>query len=376
MPDTGWIDPNVDLEGHMREIKYPAVRSLVSLLDTAGMDCIFFDGPTEDDLKGPGVYFFNDVHVMVRDSDLGTLRNTLEADGFKLVRDNPQTGESTDDADDATKDLLARTLWGGLISYSKKTGRHPDLWVNHETSWRHGGLDFVDLTSWFDDPACTQKIRVMGDTDIRTLAPDEILVRLADGVGREASRNPKRVKRQEIDVLLSASRKPDVDWAKIVSLVRSYDAESRARWEVIKTVLGDPAGCIEEVAPPLTKDTIHRFILTHVYHGLGALEDYYPGSVPQSALDNLAQDAEKRVVWIEPRGDWEGRYRTAAAPAFICAATFSIREQMEDYGNLEPMDFLDRGILEVSCKTDDVNAMPIFRQMTAQELQTVFAPLG
>jgi hypothetical protein len=352
-----WIDPGVDLSGHMAQIKYPATREFVALLKDAGVRALHFEGPVLDDVLGGGVHYYNDVACFIGESDLERLHSSLLGAGYRAIRSHPDTATATD----ATADWVA-PINGPYPPWSKEVKWPSDLWIGFGTTRRHWELVLVDLEQWFA-PGVAETVTVLGDLVIERPPRWGLLLFCADRMAMKAMWHTAKQEHVELLRRLAAG----VDWNVVGEKGEAYSREYAARGARARAILETmPSGNPDYAEPPPGN---------LFYHGLRCLEDYYPGTVPASVLSRLEPVASPR--WLFANEDVEkGLYWTRDYEEYKGVAPFGIKEQLEEYGDLSGVElFTEELIPDYTRYSIRVATDASTSKLTEEQIAQIFAPL-
>ena len=93
---------------HMQTVKYPAARAAIALLKDAGLRVLHVGSPAFDPWRPAGVYYFDDLDLLIRDADLAAFRATMEGAGYRFILDDPHTQTASEAPPDLVEKLLSR----------------------------------------------------------------------------------------------------------------------------------------------------------------------------------------------------------------------------------------------------------------------------
>jgi len=374
-------DPEVDLEGHMTEVKWPATREVVNLLRDEGIRALHIGNPALDDMRSEEIRYYDDLDLLIQESDLGAFMQTMEAGGYRRILDDPHKG----DASEPTTEQATRISMGPTrpdMSYARELKWPADLWVSWRSTWRHNILMLVDLGDWFER---TETLTTAGGAEIER-PPSWAMVACyaATLTGRAQVLD---VDRSLVDDVHLATGLPGLDWAVLVERLQAYEQEQVQR---LPRVLDVMRAAWERDGIPTTMTSSNtpreffgkRGALYEVRHGLEAVEAYYPGSVPDTVLTALRAGSgqyDRRVgvcrdltysarYYLEaPGGHWQTK--EGIAP-------FGIREQIEQYGHMTPEEMFAGGVVEDLGTNPEAPPFGMWYGFTEAQLADLFAPLS
>jgi hypothetical protein len=358
-PTPHWaIDPDVDLVGHMTQIKYPATREFVSMLKDTGVRALHVEGPVLDDLLGGGMHYYNDVACVIRESDLARFWDAMRQAGYKAIWDHADTGTAVEASQEWMQQSYPPPINGFGLGWSKEVKWPSDLWICFGTTWRHWELTLVDLEHWFGD-GVAETVTVMGDVEIERPPSWGLLLFELDRLAMKARSHTAR--RDHVELLRSIADR--VDWQVVGERAEAYSREYIARAARASAILAEiPSG-----EPP--QGNLH-------YHGLRCLEDYYPGTVPAQLLARLeplasplhlvaSDDAERGIEWSRDFEEYQG------------AAPFGIKELIENYGHLSPVELFAQGVVPNYEKYPlQVATDASIWKLTEDHVKQIYAPLS
>jgi len=369
-----WIDPTVDPVGHMTKIRYPLARKVIGVLKSAGVRALHVGSPVFDPWRPPGVYFFGDLDLLIQESDLAAFRNAMEGAGYRFVMDNPHEMASTIAPDDVVERMLTTTAGPGADYADPAHLPAVWFWTSFQTTWRHGTLTLADLGHWFD-PGESDVITVMGDTEIERPPIWGLLLWQAAVVNTKAAGH---IYMKEVDRLHMIASRPQVDWDQALSVAQRYETEFQIRnarlWALVDAELRKQ-GLEPQPQTPLDVE-LGLGVLYDMRYAFEALEDFYPGTVPQSFLQGVRTGSgllrRKIIGYRDSR--WVARYGLEGANTGMGGfASFSIREQIEKYPDLRGTDFFDQGIVTPVITDLPPHGLPV--KMTEKMIQQIFAPV-
>jgi hypothetical protein len=353
-----------DIEYHMLNVVYPRAREVIRLWKDAGLDVLHLGHLARDSYRPPGIYEFGDVTPLIRDSDLARFRQLMDSAGYRLIEENPHTEQITV-ASAALADSLMAKPWGCTLSYARETVWPAVFWVNVGTTRRTGQFRLVDLEHWFDSPDI-RVVTVMGHTEISCVPTwAHMLFEVADISGHAALNRVDKAKRKIEYAQLLASQ-PNVDWGSVLETVKGYEEEGAARYSRYMASLGAAA------QPAIALD--QRFGILGVRATLGycfqAVEDYYPGTIPQAILDycKSGPGGPLRRVYAHADPEYADRYATSFDGRVHGVVTFSIQTQLEQYGHLTNQELFSQGLV-----TDSAPIMDVFAAATEQTINQLYA---
>jgi hypothetical protein len=338
--ETEWIDPNVDLEGHLRVVKYPKVRAICQLLAGAPFPALHIEGPVFDRYYGTPVYF-NDITVMVKESDAEQLVTRLKEGGWFPVVDLDR--DEVDYIEPASADVAAHDLQrpdGPHCSWVDALGWPARLWLNWQTTARHIQLPGIDLAGWFAEP---EELVIMQDTRVQAAPHWGLVLCFADRCFWDARTHALTLKHWDLLRRMIVYRA--LDWPKVLAAIQDYTAQrekvlaQQAVTETLSKVTKETVRKLEEEAPG-ARETFS----CEVYHVFRALEDASSGTIPASVLDALKPPDTRRVLGIPQRAyTWRDRYSLDAPATEVMGLTdMGIYEQITKYGDCPPMQLSER----------------------------------
>lgn len=363
-----------ELVEHIETVKYPAARAVIKLLNKAGIRVLHVGSPAFDPWLPPGRYYFVDLDLLLRESDLVAFRDTMDSAGYRLVLDNDHTGETTEAPETVIRRMLS-TPQSPDISYAREVRGPVSLWVSFHTSWRHSQLLFVDLDHWFE-PGVSKTITVMGDTEIERPPAWAMLLWQACEFTTNAS--DCLVTSKDLELLHLIATVPGLDWDQVLAAAIRYDEEYVARTGRIEDLLRAHAARVG-VAPGEMVGADASLgvdgVLYGVRYAFEALEDFYPQTVPASVLEGVRTGTGRRPrkVWACVDPEWTERYGLSGSAGTVATASFGIRTQMEQYAGLTAVELLDRGL--VTAAFDFTDSFSLWARYSEQVHQKVFAPL-
>jgi hypothetical protein len=350
----------------MTQIKYPAARAVIGLLKNAGLRVIHYGSPANNDVK-PEPGYFDDLDLLLRAEDIDAFHSTMEGAGYRLILDNPHTGEATEPAPE-WKAQHRYALGGSPACYSLEVKWPSDLWISFSTTWQHWPLDLVDLGHWFD---VAETVTVMGDTEVERAPLWARLLWNAHETAQAARKHHPELGHAVHEVALFAGA-PNLDWDLVAERIIQYDVEALQRRSRLEPFYDKCSR--ERVVGPVPDEKGE--VINHCYYILQAVEEYYPGTVPASVLGKLGPLVEGRTIVVDLRDDpdWTVRYGLAEEKDVVTVPDFGVKEQIEKYGNLSAVEMLSQGILQpaVYWGLQSGAAWDLF---TKQDLTATFAPL-
>jgi hypothetical protein len=359
---------------HMGTVKYPAAREVIEVLKRADLRVLHVGSPAWDPWRPAGVYYFDDLDLLIRDADLAAFRTAIESAGYRLILDDPEAMEASEAPGDLVDEMLLRPT-GPYVCYSREVKWPSDLWISFRTTRRHGRLILVDLEDWFAAGE-GDTVTVMKDTQIERAPIWGLLLWQASDVTSKAA--DCCITKDHVDKLRLIAAQPQVDWDRVLSTAQKYDAEYLARAARVADMSRalarhcrvDPALLVEPNA------SFGAGILYETRYAFEAVEDFYPGTIPQSVLQGVRTGTgqRSRKIWGYADLDYSVRYGMPQAPAGVAGeAPFTIRQQIEQYGDLSGADFFTQNIV-----TPAISNLPPFGKWTFCEpdtLDRLFAPL-
>jgi hypothetical protein len=364
-----WIDPQVDLRGHMEQIKYPKARVFLGYLRGANLRALQIDSLGWDGVKEAYTYF-NDVDVLVRREDQAALIALLRAKGYQVVRDDPVAGQES--AVDPQELLRYEHAVGGTVySWTDSVKWPADLWISYQNTWQHWNLMLVDLTPWFG-AGVAETVTVMGDTQVELPPAWGRMLWLIDRAMELAEAHDCERLKAKLASIQSLSSWPTFSWESFLSQLQRCEAESQARHLRYLKFTGELDNPTLFASRPLPKEKGR--ILSASYHVLRAVEDLYPGTVPASILTSIQPGACPRLLGIQQGDPAQFRYRETPIEVENCLPEFGIAQQLRDYGDLTGQELLDMGIVEVYAHSN-YGVDPPQSRITEEQLQAIFAPL-
>jgi hypothetical protein len=183
---------------------------------------------------------------------------------------------------------------------------------------------------------------------------------------------------KEVDRLHMVASQPQLDWDRVLTLAHQYENEYQVRnarlWELQEAALR--AQGVEPPPHTTLDDELGLGMLYDMRYALETLEDFYPGTVPQSVLQGVKTGSGllPRKIFGYRDAAWAARYGLEGANTGMGGfASFSIREQIEKHSNLRGVDFFDAGI--VTAVVIDQSPSAWYVPMTEEMIQQIFAPL-
>jgi hypothetical protein len=363
-----WIDPSTDLTGHMEQIKYPASREILSLMEQNGIRSLHTEGPGEDDIEkervqGP-IYHFNDLEFLVKAADTQKMLDLLENHGYQMIFDNGVTGQA-EPIPAEWHQKYRYSLEGMVASFSKEVKWPADIWLNLMTTWQHWVLWLIDLDDWFDD---TETVHAAGGLTVERPSAEKRLLWQVDKLYR-FSMSRLKVDKKDVVRMRSLIRGKSLDWQKLIGLVHRYDTEFRVRRARQIAMLpvnkcATPTDVLGLITP-----------ITNIYHGLKVLNDYYSNLIPQSVLGDLGQSALPRTIAFQliDNPDYHRRYFLADDDYVAVTPTYSIKDQIELYSQYTPQQLIEENLVTIvhsfsASEVEDADT-------TKEQLEAIFTPL-
>lgn len=358
---------------HMENVKYPAARGVIKTLEDADLRVLHLGSPAWDPWRPAGVYYFDDLDLLIRDADLAAFRSAMESAGYRLILDNPETMAAKEAPSDLVEGMLLRPT-GPYACYSREVKWPADLWISFRTTRRHGRLMLVDLEDWFAAGE-SDTVTVMKDTQIERAPIWGLLLWQASEVTNKAA--DCCVTKDHVDKLRLIATQPQVEWDRVLATAQKYDAEylaRSARAADLSRALARHCG----VDPALLVEPNASFgggILYEMRYAFEAVNDFYRDTIPQSVLKGVRTGTgeRSRKIWGYADLDYSVRYGMSGAPTGVGAeVSFSIRQQIEQYGDLSGADFFKQNIV-----TPAISNLPPFGKWSfceADTLDRLFAP--